>query len=121
MQKLYLLLLLAPDIHNKLMWQKLGKQDLNSYRKSADRNVLALFHIADSTLNDLGRLELAVVIADGVILDRVIEEFCLYPTGADCHNADTAIFKLDVKCTREAEHKCLCGAVQTDIGHGLEC
>jgi hypothetical protein len=69
-----LLLLLAPDLHDQPVRQKLCSQHLRTNGETADGNIPTLLHVADRTLDDLiGRIE-TVVVGNGVVGDRMVEK-----------------------------------------------
>ena len=119
---LFLFLLFAPDVHNRLVGQKLNAKHQRADGESANGNILALLHIAESTGDDLLGGVISVVIADGIVVHGGIKELGENPTGADRHHTDIAsrTLKLAVCGAREGEYKRLRRAVHIDKGYGLK-
>ena len=106
---LLFLLLLAPDVHDRLVWQKFYSKHLRADGEAANGNVTALLHIAKSAGDDLLGGVISVVVADGIVMHGGIKELGEDPTGADRHHTDIAsrTLELAVCGAREGEHKCL--------------
>lgn len=90
------LLLLAPDVHNRLMGQQLYSEDLRAYGEATDRNVTALLHIAQSAGDDLLGGVISVVVADRIVVNGGIEELGEHPSGADRHHTDISSRALEL-------------------------
>ena len=112
-------LLLTPGVHHKVSGNVLYKLDLHPDRHTQNRHSLAFFHILDSKLHHLLRLVKTVVVADGVVMYGAVKELGLYPTGANCHNIDAKLPKLNTQGSGKAEHLCLACTVNIDIGYRL--
>ena len=93
---LFLFLLLAPDVHNRLVRQELNSKHLRADGESANGNITALLHITKSAGDYLLGGVISVIIADGIVVHGGIKELGENPTGADRHHTDIASRTLEL-------------------------
>ena len=96
---LFFSLLLAPGVHYKISGGVLYELYLHPDGQTQNGHALALFHILDGKLNHLPGLIKAVIVADGVIMNGMVEKLSLYPAGAYSHNTDAKLFQLHAQCS----------------------
>ena len=100
---LLFLLLLTPDIHNRLMRKELDSKHLSADWETADGNVFSLLHIAKGAGDDLLGGVISVIIADGIVVNGGVEKLGEHPAGADRHHTDTSARTLELTVQRTAE------------------
>ena len=105
------------------MGEVLGSQHLHPHREAADGDVLPFPHVLQGApYNLLGGVE-AVVVNDGFIVHHgSVKEIGGDPAGADRHDLDAPLLLLQllVEGAGEAQDEGLGGAVDVDVGDGLE-
>ena len=115
-----LFLLPAPDRHNEAGRQELCEPDLCADRGTAYRDILAFFHIAMGTVDDLLRRDILIIVGYRIVGRGSVKEVRLYPAGADGKDSYLVLFKLLSERAGEAEYESLRRGVDPEVGDGLD-
>ena len=116
-------MLVHPHIHDQTVGQELGKPSLEPGDESVFAHIPLSLGVPPCAADDVGRVVHGHVLFHHRRLPvghGAVEKGGLCPEGAHRHHGDAAAAQPPVQRTAEAEDERLGGAVNVDVGDGLE-